>query len=118
MAVNLLALGANNNTITFSGFSSGAFMTHQMHVIHSSYIKGVGLVSPGPYNSNLDFADYNQTSGSGGLTQIAEEKALKNEKNHLIDPLSNIKDKPVFIVEESRDHTVNMTAAVSVEKFY
>ena len=33
---------------TISGFSSGAFMAHQMHVAYSSSIKGTAVISGGP----------------------------------------------------------------------
>ena len=42
-------MGADPNTITISGFSSGAFMSTNLNVIYSSFIKGAGLVSGGPY---------------------------------------------------------------------
>ena len=44
-------MGADPNTITFSGYSGGAYMSHYMHVIHSDVIKGVGLFNGGPYTT-------------------------------------------------------------------
>ena len=45
----LPAMGANPDTITISGFSSGSYMTNQMQVIHSSTFKGAGMFEGGPY---------------------------------------------------------------------
>jgi len=36
-------LNADNDTVTISEFSSGAFATATMHVIYSNRIKGVGI---------------------------------------------------------------------------
>ena len=46
---SLPPMNADADTITFSGFSSGAFMSTNMHVIYSDTIKGVGLTSGGVY---------------------------------------------------------------------
>lgn len=45
----LPALGANPDTITASGFSSGSYMSTHLHVIFSDIIKGVGLLNGGAY---------------------------------------------------------------------
>ena len=45
----LPALGANPDTITFGGQSSGSYMTNQMQVIYSETIKGAGMMAGGPY---------------------------------------------------------------------
>ena len=39
----------NGNSPTISGFSSGAVMAAQYHVIHSSSLDGAGIVAGGPY---------------------------------------------------------------------
>merc|ERR1712061_44685 len=38
----------NPDTITMSGYSAGAFMTHKMHVVLSDTIKGVYINQGGP----------------------------------------------------------------------
>ena len=45
----LPALGANPDTVTFAGQSSGSYMTNQMQVIYSERIKGAGMMAGGPY---------------------------------------------------------------------
>lgn len=49
MAMKLLSLGVNPNTITISGHSGGSYMSTLVHVAHSATIKGVGLMKGGPY---------------------------------------------------------------------
>jgi hypothetical protein len=44
-------LGADADSITMSGFSSGAFMTNIQAIIHSDKIKGIGLLNGGPYGT-------------------------------------------------------------------
>ena len=36
--------------ISVSGISSGAYMAHQLHVIHSKHITGAGIIAGGPYH--------------------------------------------------------------------
>ena len=49
--IDLPLLGVDSETIIFAGFGSGATMAHQMHIVYSSTIKGVGLVEGAPYYS-------------------------------------------------------------------
>ena len=47
--ISLPHLGLNPQTVTVSGFSSGGFMAVQMHVAHSSFIKGAAIFAGGPF---------------------------------------------------------------------
>ena len=40
----LLPMGARNDTVTISGFSSGSMMSMTLHVIYSETFKGAGLL--------------------------------------------------------------------------
>ena len=51
--MRLPSFGADPESVTFSGISSGSFMAHSMHIIYSKTIKGVGLIAGGPYGANL-----------------------------------------------------------------
>jgi len=52
------SLCINPDTITMSGFSAGAFLTHKMHIVLSNTIKGVyinqGGPTIGPVNTSID----------------------------------------------------------------
>ena len=42
-------MGAETDTVTVSGMSSGGFMATQMYVIYSELFQGAGIVAGGPY---------------------------------------------------------------------
>jgi poly(3-hydroxybutyrate) depolymerase len=46
---SLADLDIDEASISLSGISSGAFMAHQFHVIHSRNVMGVGIIAGGPY---------------------------------------------------------------------
>lgn len=50
-ALDELAAGLDidETAISVSGISSGAFMAHQFHVVHSQHIMGAGIIAGGPY---------------------------------------------------------------------
>ena len=47
--LTLLGMGARNDTITCSGYSSGSMMCTNLHVIYSDVIKGAGLFCGSSY---------------------------------------------------------------------
>jgi len=50
VSANMLkGLGTNPDTLVIGGFSSGAQMSQQLHVIYSGKIKGAGLANGGLY---------------------------------------------------------------------
>ena len=44
----------DHNSITASGFSAGGFFASNLHIIFSDLIKGVGIISGGPFGFCLD----------------------------------------------------------------
>ena len=50
----LPAMGADPDSLTFLGFSSGSFASTLMQVSHSSTIKASGLISGGPYAAGFE----------------------------------------------------------------
>ncbi len=42
-------LDIDKKSISVSGISSGAFMAHQFHIVHSEHIMGAGIIAGGPY---------------------------------------------------------------------
>ena len=57
----LPAMGADPDSLTFLGFSSGSFASTLMQVSHSSTIKASGLISGGAYAAG--------TAGMGNVIQ-------------------------------------------------
>lgn len=70
-----------------------------MHVIHSESIKGVGLVSGGPYGQDLYKLEETKNSWK---TMIGEA-----EKAGLIDSTSNLKDAPAMVFYGTNDKVVD-----------
>jgi poly(3-hydroxybutyrate) depolymerase len=48
-------MGGNADSVTVSGFSSGAGMASSMHVIYSDTFKGAGILSGGNFAGFLDY---------------------------------------------------------------
>lgn len=48
-------MGAEDFTVTLSGFSGGSFQASNINVIFSNVIKGVGLLSGGAYGATYLF---------------------------------------------------------------
>ena len=100
----LPGFGVNPDTITMSGFSSGSFMTAQMSVILSERIKGAGMIAGGPYMVGEIFG----VKGSAEeISQYSCANATQNAIDGLIDPTSNLKDKPVFVMSCELDKIIN-----------
>ena len=100
----LPALGANPDTITFAGQSSGSYMTNQMQVIYSETIKGAGMMAGGPY---MVGAIYNVTEEPEVLAAQTAANITLNFEQGLIDDPSNLDGKPSFVMIETHDHTVS-----------
>lgn len=49
---SLPALGLDPNTVVVTGFSAGAYMAHNLHIVHSDTFKGAAMVAGGSYNAN------------------------------------------------------------------
>ena len=77
MRIDALALlppiGTNPDTLTASGYSMGAYMAHEMAVIHSPKFKGLGLVAGGLFDMSITNKTYQKFTGK----QYAEESRRK-----------------------------------------
>ena len=102
---SLPPLGGDIDTLTLSGFSSGSFISHQLHIVYSEMVKGVGLHEGGPYFS---WTDHNK--------RVAFSE--KFAKNGGIDPLSNLQDAPVYITSGSNDHICTKEKQENQKRFY
>jgi poly(3-hydroxybutyrate) depolymerase len=90
-------LGANPDTITISGYSSGAFMAQAMTVIFSKTIKGCGEVGGGVYTFN--WLMQKNASLPVVLDQALDATAA-GVKNGTIDHPSNLEGMPFWILIE------------------
>lgn len=100
-------LGGDINSVTFSGWSSGSFTSHQLHVAYSQMIKAVGLHAGG-----IDLLP------GGPFIDEYLGKIKTLEDRGLIDPLKNLEDSPVFISSGSNDTTVPRVWQEAQRDFY
>jgi poly(3-hydroxybutyrate) depolymerase len=123
VAADLTALPALNAPIgdsSVSGLSSGAFMAVQFGTAWSSIIKGVGVVSGGPFE-----CAQNSVIGTGPcmhgpppplhfLTETADEKAASSE----IDPTAHMARQRVYVFHGSKDSKVVRAVTDKTAAFY
>jgi hypothetical protein len=108
----LLPMGADPDYTTLSGFSGGCFMADNLNIIHSSTFKAVGLMAGGTYQSAIYYPSGGIGNFPGSATEedigvlwspeeFAEESVSRANANAdlgLIDDLSNLENKPVYIL--------------------
>lgn len=110
--------GADIAALTVSGVSSGGYMAVQMHVAHSSRVKGVGALAAGPYfcaRGSLWIAWTRCMTGSPDAS-AAEAQRLARER--LIDPLANLAGAPVWLFSGREDRTVVPEVVQALKRFY
>ena len=115
----LPSMNAHADTITFSGFSSGSFMSTNMHVIYSDIIKGVGLTSGGVYgfaNYGTQFDPFTGDEDARLTNVIADTEALADDGR--IAAVSNLQSSPVSIIGGDADTSVPPALIAYVEAFY
>ena len=96
----------NSQSVTVSGFSSGAMMASHLLISSSEMIKGAGLISGGPYYCSK--GTFKESMNCVKNTKDIDIKSLveltKNfEDKKLIDPLDNLKHRFVYILNEKKE---------------
>ena len=84
-------LGADPNSITASGFSSGAYMSSYLQIIYSDRIKGIGFHEGGTYYGFKFYQTLDQVTKET-VAQAAIDAADKNFENGLIADLVNLRN--------------------------
>lgn len=119
-----------------SGLSSGAFMTVQLHLAHSSSFAGAGIIAGGPYRGaesyrnasplNEDACELTaiqlcmnplipQNAPNGEhLAELARRTAAAGK----IDDVKNIADHRLYIFTGSQDKVVNSMVVAQTRRFY
>lgn len=119
---NLPALGADMKQTSVSGLSSGAFMASQLQVAYSGSIVGAGVVAGGPYYCAANNMFY--TGICMGQTFVAPNASLMVaaakgfEQSKVIDPLSNLKKRRVYVFSGTDDSIVKQIAVDSTVDFF
>jgi poly(3-hydroxybutyrate) depolymerase len=121
---------------SISGLSSGAFMTVQLHLAHSSRFAGVGVIAGGPFRCAESFrgaaplaedayvqsAEYicmspltSQTAPNAmRLAQLAHDTAEAGE----IDAISNLAGDKIYLFTGTRDTVVYSDVVRCTRRFY
>lgn len=121
---------------SISGLSSGAFMTVQMHLAHSSSFVGAGVIAGGPYRSVESFrgsallaedayilnAEYicmaPLTPEAGPDADRLAALARETARAGRIDPLDNLRDHRVYIFTGWEDKVVKSSVVRATRDFY
>ena len=118
----LVAVQGSTTTFTVSGFSSGAFFSHQLHVAYSNSITGAGVVAGGPFNCSMGSLVRVDTACTLNaylldvtkLTTLATQAASAG----LIDDVNNLQNDRVYIFSGLLDAKVLPSVVSVTEQFY
>ena len=120
----LPALGADR-AVTVSGISSGGFMAVQLHVAHSSTVKGAGVLAGGPFycaQGNV-WAALNNCTSPTARAPVPPVELLKADaellaRGGLIDPLANLATSRVWLFVGTLDRVVEPPVVEATRRFY
>jgi hypothetical protein len=121
---NFDALPALNAAITessISGLSSGAFMAVQFGTAWSSIIKGVGVISGGPFycaQASLAIATGACMKGAPPPLSVSIDLADRKEQTGDIDPTDNLRRQQIYLFHGYNDGTVGRRVTDAAAGFY
>lgn len=131
-ATPLPQLGADSETVTVSGLSSGGAMAVQYGVAYSSEVKGVGVIAGIPYDC-VNVLSFDPKDPFASLTSISRafhcmEKGAdvdsllaitrKREKERHIDDISNMANQKIWLFSGTEDPTVKPVTMKAVNEYY
>jgi poly(3-hydroxybutyrate) depolymerase len=105
-AQKLPALGADVAALTVSGVSSGGYMAVQVHVAHSSRVRGAGVLAAGPYYCARGSLWTAWNLCMGGAPASSRADAERFARDGRIDPLSNLAKSRAWLFSGTQDRTV------------
>ncbi len=123
-AAALPGYGADPNSATVSGISSGGFQAVQMHVAFSAFFKGAAIFAGGPFYC----AEGTVGNATGRcMTSTSESNVpvaslVTTTKNWAtagsIDPVSNLTNSQVYIWHGTADSTVKQAVGNALKTYY
>ena len=121
--VALPAYGADPKQTSVSGLSSGAFMAVQLQVAYSASIVGAGVVAGGPYYcaaNNVLYASIcmGQVPFMPPNPVLMATAAKDFAKASLIDPLSHLRQRRVYVFSGTDDSIVRQPAVDATVSFF
>lgn len=129
----LPALNVDIAETSVSGISSGAFMSVQFQVAHSSIVKGVGVIAGGPYYCAQGDAVRATTKCSCTLDPLHQvcavspasadvpqlESATRNfADQRLIDSIDHLAKQRIFIFGGGKDELIPAAVTSQLESYY
>ena len=130
----LPALGADPTQTSVSGLSSGAYMAVQLQVAYSKDIVGAGIVAGGPYYcsaNNFGMGFVNQWFSIAATTicmgqsrlltpqpSIQAGYARRFAQSGLIDPLSQLATRRLYVFSGGQDELVRTAAVKATVAFF
>ncbi|ATE62695.1 extracellular catalytic domain type 2 short-chain-length polyhydroxyalkanoate depolymerase [Thauera sinica] len=128
----LPALDIDVGQTSVSGISSGGFMTVQFQVVHSSIVKGAGVIAGGPYDCSQGevmravaqcsctgepAVSCKVTPTSANAPALAAEARARADKG-LIDPTDNLARQRILTISGAKDTLVPPAIADQLSAFY
>ena len=132
----LPAYGIQGRNHSVSGLSSGAFLTVQLHLAHSSRFAGAGIIAGGPYRcaesfrgaapaaedacmlSALYIAMSPLTSFVGPKPSHLADLARATAAAQKIDPIGNLAEQRLYIFTGSEDKVLSPLVVKGTHEFY
>jgi len=122
------------DSVTVSGISSGGDLAHQLHIAHSSLIRGAGLLAAAPYycaksnaNAAMEYCSRFAADATGGKYTgppdgnyinglvTATHTAFTNQQ---IDNPANVVDDKVYLFSGGKDTKVPQEIMDTVQLYY
>lgn len=108
----------NISGVYVAGVSSGGFLATQLQVAYSGTFDGAGIFAAGPYDCGQGTIVDFETCDLGISTPQLESQAETWARQGLIDPLSNLQNKPVYVYHGELDPIVNAAVSNAGVSFY
>ncbi len=122
-ASRLPKLTLDTSAVTVSGVSSGAYMASQLHIAHSDWVKGAGLIAGGPYycaqNSLMTALAQcvNKRESADDLQQINQQLSQWQQQGKVA-KLSHLSSSKVWLLHGSEDEKIHAAVTNDLVKQY
>jgi poly(3-hydroxybutyrate) depolymerase len=125
LAEVLPALGADTQSVTVSGVSSGGYMAVQFHIAHSLTVDGAGVLAGGPYGCAAGSTWHALTRCMSPSiwnplppAEVFRQRTLSRAQAGDIDSLHGLAGDRAWIFSGGLDETVRWPVVDSLNRFY
>jgi poly(3-hydroxybutyrate) depolymerase len=101
-----------------TGVSSGGFMATQLQVAYSGTFDGAAIVAAGPYDCGQGTVTDFASCDIGASLPALEKQAVTWSARGLIDPVSDLAGKPVYVYHGTLDPVVSSIVSSAGVAFY